>query len=353
MASDPAGSVTFFFDGSTAGLGSETILALAIDPDSDGDGVVDRLDNCPDDANPIQEDDDHDGIGNVCDQCFGRPDSECSCGDGIVDPPNEECDRSLSLNGPPPCSANCLIIGACTHHPATICRTAADCPDVGEGCCLNGVKEGDEECDDGNTVDDDLCTSECKNNFAGIPIIGCEGVRAGGVVPLTVEPLSMRDTAKVPASRIDTWRSRGQISFFTTVGVDPDSQQTTVTFNQDTVLYDATLGPGNFVQGGTANRPAWQFRLRTLDPDVPGAEGWRLGRLNMTVPGRIGPNNRARYTVAGKGTAWEAFDTNYRLTTQGYPRMRETLRLGDVCATNVIACLVTNAGKKFTCFSQL
>src|SRR5206468_379394 len=78
MASDPAGSVTFFFDGSTAGLGSETILALAIDPDSDGDGVVDRLDNCPDDANPIQEDDDHDGIGNVCDQCFGRPDSECS-----------------------------------------------------------------------------------------------------------------------------------------------------------------------------------------------------------------------------------------------------------------------------------
>jgi len=29
-----------------------------------------------------------------------------------------------------------------TQHPATICRTAADRPNVGEGCCLNGVKEG-------------------------------------------------------------------------------------------------------------------------------------------------------------------------------------------------------------------
>lgn len=35
--------------------------------DSDGDGVTDGVDNCPDDANPLQGDVDQDGIGNACD----------------------------------------------------------------------------------------------------------------------------------------------------------------------------------------------------------------------------------------------------------------------------------------------
>jgi len=36
-------------------------------PDSDGDGVPDSVDNCPDDANPLQENNDGDGQGDVCD----------------------------------------------------------------------------------------------------------------------------------------------------------------------------------------------------------------------------------------------------------------------------------------------
>jgi len=35
--------------------------------DADGDGVPDPFDNCPTDANPLQEDDDLDGLGNACD----------------------------------------------------------------------------------------------------------------------------------------------------------------------------------------------------------------------------------------------------------------------------------------------
>jgi hypothetical protein len=40
-------------------------------PDSDGDGVVDAADNCPNVYNPGQEDANHDGIGDAC-CCVGR-----------------------------------------------------------------------------------------------------------------------------------------------------------------------------------------------------------------------------------------------------------------------------------------
>jgi hypothetical protein len=49
--------------------------------DGDGDTVEDGFDNCSDDANAGQEDDDHDGCGDVCD-----PVLQCDANnDGIVD----------------------------------------------------------------------------------------------------------------------------------------------------------------------------------------------------------------------------------------------------------------------------
>ena len=53
--------------------------------DSDGDGVPDDVDNCPDTYNPGQEDGDGDGVGDVCDGCPSDPgndaDSDGVCGD--------------------------------------------------------------------------------------------------------------------------------------------------------------------------------------------------------------------------------------------------------------------------------
>ena len=50
---------------------SRADLILDIPTDRDSDGILNQDDNCPDDANPGQEDIDDDQIGDVCDPCNG------------------------------------------------------------------------------------------------------------------------------------------------------------------------------------------------------------------------------------------------------------------------------------------
>jgi parallel beta-helix repeat protein len=78
--------------------------------DSDGDGVPDKLDNCPDDYNPGQEDSDGDGVGDACDNCINdaNPDQVDADGDYIGDvcDPDDDNDGVIDSEDNCPNDAN-------------------------------------------------------------------------------------------------------------------------------------------------------------------------------------------------------------------------------------------------------
>lgn len=104
------------------------------------------------------------------------------CGNGIVEV-GEDCDDGNTLFGDG-CSSQCLNEGseACEQQCSVsgiACTRANDCdPTIGEtcdiigfGCCGDGTVDVGEECDDGNLIDGDGCSTMCLN----------EGSRAAGI----------------------------------------------------------------------------------------------------------------------------------------------------------------------------
>jgi cysteine-rich repeat protein len=334
----PIGDWSFLFDGDSAGINGESLQALAVVPDGDGDGVVDGLDDCPTIANPGQEDADGDGTGDACDACPNRPDPTCRCGDGILDQPVEQCDLGDAVNGQPgsPCSATCHVNGHCTGTQQP-CENATQCP-AGQGCCGNGTPEGDEQCDDGNVVETDLCTSTCQTNGAGIPILGCEGLAGPNVIPAFAKA-TFKDTPAIPGP-FDKWKTKGDFNLLGGTAIDPDAQTVTILFNQGptTPDYVVTLAPGAFAQRGIA--PASQtWKFLDKEADVVGALGWRKGKFAQKAT-----SNKATYAHDGRNVPI-AFSTTAPV------RMRQTIRVGDVCATAVLDCEVKSNGAVLKCLS--
>ena len=174
--------------------------------DTDGDGIPDETDNCPFVSNPDQEDDggidssSPDGIGNAC-QC-GDVDGDGSVTgtDGTV---IRRCSQGLSpcAGGGPELLAepeNCDVNGdgSCDGTDGTIVkRNVMGLTPCGDGVshtdglcngptmtedqlCANAQQSAggggtllNEECDDGNQVDEDGCSSQCLIEFCGDSIV--------------------------------------------------------------------------------------------------------------------------------------------------------------------------------------
>ncbi|MBU1045541.1 DUF4215 domain-containing protein [Patescibacteria group bacterium] len=62
-----------------------------------------------------------------------------------------------------------VVARACDGADPTRCTTSSAIAEVKGIVCGDGKKEGDEECDDGNTVSGDGCSSQCKIEYPSQP----------------------------------------------------------------------------------------------------------------------------------------------------------------------------------------
>lgn len=104
-------------DYAAPGLNQRAVCGPYLAPDRDGDLIGDSCDNCPDQANPDQSDQDHDGRGDVCDSVTGESCSKSttdSDSDGIPD----ACDNCPSVANPDQKDADADTIGDACDSPS-------------------------------------------------------------------------------------------------------------------------------------------------------------------------------------------------------------------------------------------
>lgn len=83
--------------GDARGSGDARVITPDAAKDTDGDGVPDIHDNCPNVSNPLQRDHDADGLGDICDNCphIANPQQEDNDEDSVGD----ACDPRPAISG--------------------------------------------------------------------------------------------------------------------------------------------------------------------------------------------------------------------------------------------------------------
>ena len=138
-------------------------------PDTDSDGVPDHLDNCPTVSNTDQADPDHDGVGDACDLR--------TCGNGVRER-DEECDDGNLLDGDC-CSSTCRVesLGTTTCGVGACQRTVPRCVGGMPQACTPGPPSAevcngiDDDCN--GEADDGLGTTTCGVGACQRTVVEC------------------------------------------------------------------------------------------------------------------------------------------------------------------------------------
>ncbi len=145
------------------------------------------------------------------------------CGNSLLDA-GEQCDAG-SENGAV-CQAD--YGGSCSYC-SNVCQTI----DVAGPYCGDGVANGTEECDDGNTTDNDGCSANCtdeESNLTEIPITTCQG--SGELFLYQGDPFQPIDTSFTV--------NRDQVLIFTKAAASISAEVNSVPVALTTV-FDQTL----------------------------------------------------------------------------------------------------------------
>ena len=162
-------------------LGGSEVDALVVSWDTDGDGIGDVNDNCPDDDNPDQLDRDVDGLGDLCDPTPDPPDTD---GDGVVDP-LDRCEGDDAV-GDSDNDGWCADTD-CDDRNASVHPRAQELCDGVDTDCDGDMPDDEEDWDDDGWSE---CEGDCNEGDRFInpgEEEQCDGVDndcAGGVDPL-------------------------------------------------------------------------------------------------------------------------------------------------------------------------
>ncbi len=147
--------------------------------DVDSDGVIDACDNCPDDANFLQQDADGDGVGDACDNCVNasNPDQTDTDGDNFGDA-CDGCPTDPNKTAPGACGCNNLETDSDGDGTPNCIDGCPDDPNkIAAGICGCGVADTDT---DGDGTPN--CNDGCPNNpnLTSPGVCGCDSTDSDG-----------------------------------------------------------------------------------------------------------------------------------------------------------------------------
>ena len=276
------------------------------------------------------------------------------CGDGIIEA-GEDCDLGVANCEPgvccgTSCDSSCQLVGRCTGNLAC-CSTDADCP-VGEGCCGNLAIEGPEQCDDGNRINGDCCSTSCQEEPSPCVPLPPE---CGALGPLNVlgnpsiRQIILRDSR--PVDGLFDLSARDQFVLPDGLDIDPDSEIVSLFLTQNDGtngsidLYAGVLDPAQCpaTQCFEAKTNAagldksWEFRPSS---DINGAPGWSIARFTRN----LGFSSQIREVFALRGSPVDTPEI-----ADGVRRARFSVVLGDVCVTRLLDCRRNRRGTRYVC----